>query len=246
MKESGKQKVAVVTGAGGAIGAGVARRLSNEGYSVACTDLEGASAERTFSSIEGGAHFACDVTIEAEVIKLRDAVIEKLGRPTLLVNVAGLFFVHDLLATSEESFDQIIDVNLKGTFLTCKTFIPGFIEAGGGTIINVASTAGLHAGSRRPIYSVAKAGVIMLTKSITVDFGAQGVRANVICPGLIDTPMANWITQEPEALAKWEKGMPAQRIGTVDDIAKMVSFLASEDASYMFGSTVVVDGGGLA
>ena len=246
MKESVTPRIAVVTGAGGAIGAGVARRLSNEGYSVACTDLDGASAEQTFSSIEGGAHFACDVTIEAEVLKLRDAVIEKLGSPTLLVNVAGLFFVHDLLATSEASFDQIIDVNLKGTFLTCKTFIPGFIEAGGGTIINVASTAGLHAGSRRPIYSVAKAGVIMLTKSITVDFGAQGVRANVICPGLIDTPMANWITQEPEALAKWEKGMPAQRIGTVDDIATMVSFLASEDASYMFGSTVVVDGGGLA
>ena len=86
----------------------------------------------------------------------------------------------------------------------------------------------------------------MLTKSITVDFGSQGVRANVICPGLIDTPMADWITKDTEALAKWEKGMPAQRIGTVEDIAKMVSFLASEDSSYMYGSTVVVDGGGLA
>ena len=246
MKESGKHKVAVVTGAGGAIGSGIARRLANEGYLVACTDLDGQSAERTSSSIEGGAHFVCDVTIEAEVLKLRDAVREKLGEPVLLVNVAGLFFVHDLLTTTEETFDQIIAVNLKGTFLTCKTFIPGFVTAGGGTIVNVASTAGLHASSTRPIYSVAKAGVIMLTKSITVDFGAQGVRANVICPGLIDTPMADWITKDTEALKKWEKGMPAQRIGTVEDIAKMVSFLASEDSSYMHGSTVVVDGGGLA
>ena len=246
MKDSDKQIVALVTGAGGAIGSAIAQRLSKEGYSVACTDLDGKSAERTFLSIEGGAHFACDVTIEAEVLKLRDAVLEKLGTPTLLVNVAGLFFVHDLLTTSEETFDQIIDVNLKGTFLTCKTFIPDFVAAGGGTIVNIASTAGLHGGSRRPIYSVAKAGVIMLTKSITVDFGAQGVRANVICPGLIDTPMANWITKDTEALAKWEKGMPAQRIGTVEDIAKMVSFLASEDSNYMYGSTVVVDGGGLA
>ena len=245
MSNSGK-KIAVVTGAGGGIGSAIARKLAEKGYLVACTDRDNESVSRISSSIPESAHFVCDISKESEVEKLRDDVVAKFGTPTLLVNAAGIFYEHDFLTTTEATFDEMIDVNLKGTFFTCKAFMPGFIELGGGGIINISSTAGLNASSTRPIYSVAKAGVIMLTRSITADYGTKGIRANVICPGLIDTPMANWIKSQPEKLKKWEEGMPAQRIGTVDDIANMVVFLASDESSYMHGSVVVVDGGGLA
>ena len=175
-----------------------------------------------------------------------DAVRGAVGEPRLLVNAAGIFFLHDLVSVTEETFDQIIGVNLKGTFLMCKAFIPGFVFAGGGAIVNIASTAGLHAGLRRPIYAASKAAVIMLTRSITVDYGGEGIRANCVCPGLIDTPMADWLRSDPVALREWEKNLPAQRIGTVADIASAVAFLASEEASYAHGTTLVVDGGGLA
>jgi NAD(P)-dependent dehydrogenase (short-subunit alcohol dehydrogenase family) len=242
----GEQKIAVVTGAGGAIGGAIARRLGNEGYTVACVDRDAESVERTSAGLPGGVHFVLDVSQETAVAGLRDTVLDSLGAPRLLVNAAGIFFLHDLLSVTGETFDQIIGVNLRGTFLTCKAFIPGFITAGGGAIVNVASTAGLHAGPNRPIYAASKAGVILLTRSIAVDYGPSGVRANCVCPGLIDTPMADWLRSDAEAFEKWEKHLPAQRIGTVEDIAGTVAFLASADATYMHGVAVVVDGGGLA
>ena len=237
-------KVAVITGAGGAIGGGIAVKLASEGYSVVLTDLKNDAVQSQASKIEGALAFAADLRNESEVLALHDFVTEKLGTATLLVNAAGVFFEHKLTETTVEQFDLLIDANLKGTFLTCKTFIPEMIANGGGSIVNIASTAGLYASSTRPLYSVAKAGVIMLTRSITVDYGSKGIRANVICPGLIDTPMADWITSRPEALKAWEANLPAGRIGTVEDISKAVSFLASENSSYMHAGIMVVDGGG--
>jgi NAD(P)-dependent dehydrogenase (short-subunit alcohol dehydrogenase family) len=173
-------------------------------------------------------------------------VVDALGPPSLLVNAAGIFYLHDLVDLGASEFDDIIGVNLRGTFLTCKEFIPSFLQRGGGTIVNVSSTAGLGAGPRRPIYAASKAGVLLLTRSIAVDYGPQGVRANAICPGLIDTPMAEWLRSDPPAFEQWERGLPAQRVGTVEDIAAAVAFLASPESAYMHGSELVVDGGGLA
>ncbi len=238
-----KKLIAVVTGAAGGIGGGIAKKLASQGYLIALTDLHQDALEIAAAQIPGSVAISCDLRHEDQVVNLGNQVLEKLGQPTLLVNAAGVFFEHDLTQTTVEQYDLLMDVNVKGIFLSCKTFIPGMIANGGGSIVNIASTAGLHAGSTRPIYSVSKAAVIMMTRSITVDFGGKGIRANVVCPGLIDTPMADWITSRPDALEKWAQSLPAGRIGTVEDIAKAVSFLASQDSDYMFGSVVVVDGG---
>jgi NAD(P)-dependent dehydrogenase (short-subunit alcohol dehydrogenase family) len=234
MSSPPNSRVAVVTGAAGGIGAAIAARLTADGFAVAGADV----AE--------GADHRCDVRSEAEVKRLRDEVTARLGAPSLLVNVAGVFFEHRITELAADDWDLILDTNLKGTFLTCKTFLPAMIEAGSGCIVNIASTAGIRGGHARAAYCAAKAGVVNLTRSLALDHGGDGVRICCVCPGLIDTPMADWITSRPDALREFEAGVPARRIGTVDDIAGAVSFLASADASYAHGSVLVVDGGATA
>ena len=224
-------RVAVVTGAAGAIGVAIAARLAGEGFAVAGAD------------VADGADHRCDVRSEADVKRLRDEVTARLGAPSLLVNVAGVFFEHRITELAADDWDLILDTNLKGTFLTCKTFLPAMIEAGSGCIVNIASTAGIRGGHTRAAYCAAKAGVVNLTRSLALDHGGDGVRVCCVCPGLIDTPMADWITSRPDALREFEADVPARRIGTVDDIAGAVSFLASADASYTHGCVLVVDGG---
>jgi meso-butanediol dehydrogenase/(S,S)-butanediol dehydrogenase/diacetyl reductase len=223
--------VAVVTGAGGAIGGAVARRLEQDGFSVATTDLDGDVTVR------------CDVRSEANVLALREDVTERLGAPWLLVNVAGVFFEHDVPDTTVEQYEQIMDVNVRGTFLTCRAFLPAMIAAGSGCIINIGSTAGLRGGHRRAVYNASKGAVVLFTRCLALDHGPQGVRVNCVCPGLIDTPMADWITSRPDALREFEQSIPAQRIGTVTDIAQAVSWLASDETTFMHGAVLAVDGG---
>jgi len=244
--DTSTNKVAIVTGAGGGIGAGIARKLAQDGYIVACVDLNYEAALGVAREIPGAVAYKVDVAKEVEVVNLRTELLNSVGAPSLLVNSAGVFFEHDVVTLSEESFDQIIDVNLKGTFFMCKVFIPDFLQAGKGNIINISSTAGLHSGTNRAVYCASKAGVIMFTRSLAADYGAKGIRANCICPGLIDTPMANWIKEDMSALQAWEKRIPAQRIGTAGDVADAVSFLASDASSYIHGESMVVDGGGMA
>jgi NAD(P)-dependent dehydrogenase (short-subunit alcohol dehydrogenase family) len=227
-------RVAVVTGACGAIGGAIAARLGADGFSVAEAD------------VTDRAPFPCDVRSEDQVAVLRDAVTARLGSPWLLVNVAGVFFEHDVPDTTVEQYDLTMDVNLKGTFLTCRAFLPAMIAAGSGCIVNIASTAGLRGGHRRAVYNASKGGVVLFTRSLALDHGPQGVRINCVCPGLIDTPMADWITSRPDALGEYERSIPAQRIGTVADIASAVAFLASDEASFVHGSALVVDGGDIA
>jgi NAD(P)-dependent dehydrogenase (short-subunit alcohol dehydrogenase family) len=231
MNSPPNSRVAVVTGAAGAIGAAIAARLAGDGFAVAGAD------------VADGADHRCDVRSEADVKRLRDEVTARLGAPSLLVNVAGVFFEHRITELAADDWDLILDTNLKGTFLTCKTFLPAMIEAGSGCIVNIASTAGIRGGHTRAAYCAAKAGVVNLTRSLALDHGGDGVRVCCVCPGLIDTPMADWITSRPDALREFEADVPARRIGTVDDIAGAVSFLASADASYTHGCVLVVDGG---
>lgn len=226
--------VAVVTGAAGAIGAAIVTRLTEDQFTVAGAD------------VHDGADFACDVRSEADVVALHDAVTAAHGPVTLLVNVAGAFFEHRIPDLAESDWDLLIDTNLKGTFLTCKTFLPGMIAAGSGCVVNIASTAGVRGGYTRAAYCAAKAGVVNLSRSLALDHGPDGVRVNCVCPGLIDTPMADWITSRPEALHEWEQSVPARRIGTVTDIADAVAFLASPRADFMHGAVMIVDGGGTA
>jgi NAD(P)-dependent dehydrogenase (short-subunit alcohol dehydrogenase family) len=241
--ETSRPRVALVTGAGGGIGAAIAKRLSREGFTVALVDVDGQAVEAAARALSNAAPFVCDVSDASAVGVLRKQVEQQLGAPWLLVNAAGVFFVHRVPDLDEEGWDRTIDVNLKGPFLTCRALLPSMLEARSGCIINVASTAGLRGGHDRAAYCASKAGLVMFTRSLALDHGADGVRINCVCPGLIDTPMADWITSRPQALEQWRQGVPAQRIGVPDDIAGVVAFLASPDADYVHGAVMLVDGG---
>ena len=229
-----EKNVAVVTGAGGAIGGAIARRLAVDGYAVACVDVGLDGAEATASTLSDAGAFGCDVRKPAQVRRLRDQVERRLGPADVLVNVAGVFFTHRITELSEVDWDLLIDVNLKGTFLTCQTFLPSMIERGAGSIVNIASTAGIRGGRDRAAYCASKGGVVLFTRSLALDHGPEG---------LIDTPMASWLKEDQRALLAWERSIPAQRIGEVDDIASAVAYLVSPDASYVHGAALVVDGG---
>jgi NAD(P)-dependent dehydrogenase (short-subunit alcohol dehydrogenase family) len=238
--------VAVVTGAAGGIGGAVARRLGADGYRVACVDISpavGAVADE----LETARAFRCDVRSTEDVGRLQSEVTEWAGGGIrLLVNAAGVFFRHRVTELSDEDWDLLIGVNLTGPFRTCRAFLPGMIAAGTGAIINVASTAGLRGGRDRAGYSASKGGLVLFTRSLALEHGKDGVRVNCLCPGLIDTEMADWIRDDPENLKRFEAGLPAGRMGTPEEMAATISFLASPAASYFHGAVLVADGGGSA
>jgi NAD(P)-dependent dehydrogenase (short-subunit alcohol dehydrogenase family) len=236
-------RVALVTGAAGGIGSAIAARLARDGFRVACSDLSEDAAAGAAAEIPGARGFACDLRSEAAVDALRDAVTGELGAPWLLVNAAGVFFEHEVTELSLEQWDLVMDVNARGTFLTCRALLPAMQAARSGCIVNIASTAGLTGGHTRAAYNASKGAVVMFTRSLAIDCGPRGVRVNCVAPGLIDTPMADWIRLDAVRLAAFERSVPAGRIGTPADVADAVAFLASDGASYMHGSTLVVDGG---
>jgi meso-butanediol dehydrogenase / (S,S)-butanediol dehydrogenase / diacetyl reductase len=237
---------ALVTGAAGSIGSAIARRLSRDGYRVACTDSDADRLGSATKDLSGAAGFACDVRSADEVARLRDSVTAWAGPPSLVVNAAGVFTLCRVPDMPEALWDDIIDINLKGTFLMCKAFLPAMIEAHSGVIVNISSMSGLGAARDRAAYAASKAGVVLFSRSLAVDHGPDGIRVNCVCPGLIDTPMASWIRDDEPVFSAWVRDLPAGRIGTVEDIASAVAFLASDESSYIYGATLVVDGGGSA
>ncbi len=238
-----RERVALVTGAAGGIGSAIAARLAKEGFRVACSDLVAAEAERAAAEIPNAQGFGCDVRSEAAVEQLREDVTAALGAPWLLVNAAGVFFEHEVTELSVEHWDLVMNVNARGTFLTCRALLPAMGEGGSGCIVNIASTAGLSGGHTRAAYNASKGAVVMFTRSLAIDWGQRGVRVNCVAPGLIDTSMADWIRLDPVRVAAFERSLPAGRLGTPADVADAVAYLASDGASYMHGSTLVVDGG---
>ena len=232
-----QQRTAVVTGAAGGIGAAISRRLAADGFSVACVDLKEPDVT---APLRG---YAADVRDAGSVAAVATRIRSELGEPWLLVNAAGVFSIQLLPDLDEQEWDRILDTNLKGPFLTCREFLPAMIAATSGCVVNIASTAGVRGGRRRAAYCASKGGLVLLTKSLAIDHGHDGVRVNCVCPGLIDTEMADWIRHDAAAMAGFDAGAPAGRIGSPDEIAATVAFLASDDASYMQGSVVMVDGG---
>jgi NAD(P)-dependent dehydrogenase (short-subunit alcohol dehydrogenase family) len=230
-------RTAVVTGAAGGIGAAISRRLAADGFAVACVDLQEPDVETPLRS------YAADVRDAASVRAAAARIRTDLGEPWLLVNAAGVFSIQLLPDLDEQEWDRILDTNLKGPFLTCREFLPAMIAARSGCIVNIASTAGVRGGSRRAAYCASKGGLVLLTRSLAIDHGHDGVRVNCVCPGLIDTEMADWIRHDEAAMATFDAGAPVGRIGSADEIAATVAFLASQDASYLQGSVVMVDGG---
>lgn len=249
-----KDKVAVITGGSSGIGKATALLFAQEGARVAIT---GRSLERGDEVVQrirnsgGEAIFLrADVSSASDCQRVVDETLRAFGHTDILFNNAGVFYPQTALECSEHEWDQQIDVNLKGTFLMSKAVLPGMIARKRGVIINNASGWGIVGGDRAVAYCASKGGVVLMTKAMAIDHGAQGIRVNCVCPGDVETPMLP--ADAKMRGLKWEdyiagcSNRPLGRVGTVDEIAKAVLFLASEDSSFMTGAALVVDGGGTA
>jgi NAD(P)-dependent dehydrogenase (short-subunit alcohol dehydrogenase family) len=244
-------RVVLVTGAASGIGRAIASRFLREGDRVAAIDLELAALDRARreSWPDAGDRFtpiAADVSVASDAATAVAGAQERFGRIDVLVNNAGITGgpqATRLHETSVEDFDRVWGVNGRGVFLMCRAVIPHLLAQGAGAIVNIASVAGFVAFPGRAAYTVSKGAVVMLTRSIAVDYAAAGIRCNAVCPGMIDTPMTHWRLEQPELRAQVVARIPQGDVGEVDDIASAVWFLAGAEARYLNGSSLVVDGG---
>jgi NAD(P)-dependent dehydrogenase (short-subunit alcohol dehydrogenase family) len=241
-----KDAVVFVTGGNSGIGLATARLFASRGSHVVIGDLDVAPGRRA-AAPDGVAFVQLDVSDEASVMGCFATLDRDLGQLDVLVNCAGTTIVGDVLATSAADFDRVIAVNLRGTFLTCKHAITRMAAAGGGVIVNVASQAGIVGMRERAAYCASKGGVVIFTKAIALDHVGAGIRANAVCPGTIDTPWIERIAQrtdDPErARSEFARRQPMNRMGTPEEIAAAIYFLASDEASFITGTALVADGG---
>ena len=241
-------KRAIVTGAGAGIGEAIAVRLAGEGALVALADLDGQATERVAREIEGKTlSRRTDVTRSEEVEALVQGVLEEWGGLDVMVNNAGIGVAGTTPETSEEDWERLMSVNLKGTFLGMKYAIPAMRDSGGGSIINISSVAALVGIPDRAAYSATKGGILALTKAAAIDHVSEGIRINCIAPGTVDTPWISRITagyKDPEeARARMEGRQPHGRFVTPEEIAAMAAYLASDESASCIGACMVVDGG---
>ena len=232
--------VAFVTGAASGIGRACVQRLARDGVAVAAVDLDA-------DGIEDVAALAlhADVTNAAAVAAAVARTESELGPLDVAVNVAGITGSAEATEchlTPVDEWRRVLDVNLTGSFLVCRAVLPGMLERGAGTIVNVASAAGLVAFPGRCAYSASKGGVVQLTRSLAADYAARGIRANAICPGMVDTPMTQWRLEDPELRAAVLARIPAGRVATADEVADAVALLAGGELPYMNGAMLVLDG----
>ena len=246
-----KDKIALVTGSGAGIGESICLRFAREGAIVVGMDLDSNEAERVATVIrrEGGKAYAQsgDVSNKADCNRVVKWIKVNLGSINVLCNVAGIVETGALVDASEQSWQRSMDINLTGMYYLCQLVVPDMIQHGGGSIINISSTAGLFAVKERGVYSVTKAGVIGLTKSLAIDFIGNGLRANAICPGSVETPSLHARinrTPDPEkALNDIRARHPIGRLGKPEEIAALAAYLASDESAFMTGQAIVIDGG---
>jgi len=238
-------KIAVVTGAGSGIGRASALLFAAQGAVVVVADVDAASGEETAARIRaaGGASefVATDVCSAASVRALVELASERFGRLDVLFNNAGIGGEYAPLAEcSEENFDRILAVNLRGVFLGMKYGIQAMLRSGGGVIVNTASVSGIAGAAAFPAYCASKAGVILLTKSAAVAYAQHGIRVNCLCPGVTETPILRMIPSEFEGLSYQH---PMRRKAAPEEMARAALFLACDDSSFATGTELVVDGG---
>ncbi len=234
-------RTAIVTGGGSGIGRAICRRFASDGASVVVADLVGERAEEVAAEV-GGRAVQADVTAAADV----ERMAAEAGRVDVLVNNAGGGMADDLLEIDEDEWDADVELNLKSAYLCSKAVLPGMIEQGSGVIVNIVSVNGLAFFANEP-YSAAKAGLISLTRSMATRYGHHGVRAVAIAPGTIRTPI--WqerVDKEPAIFERLVRWYPLRRVGEPEDVAAAAAFLASDDAGWITGEVLRVDGGLLA
>ncbi|OPY03384.1 MAG: 2,5-dichloro-2,5-cyclohexadiene-1,4-diol dehydrogenase [Syntrophorhabdus sp. PtaB.Bin184] len=249
-KENFTGKVAFITGAASGIGRATALAFAREGASVVVADISDQGNQDTVRIIEerGGKALAvrCDVTQTEDVKAALNKTIDTFGRLDFAFNNAGIEPSKPAPTAEyeEEEWNRIIDIDLRGVFLCMKYEIPLILKQGGGAIVNVSSGAGVIGIKGSPAYSAAKHGVIGLTRAAALDYAAQNIRINIVCPGYIDTPMMDRFTGDtPEGRAKVIAEEPAGRMGKPEEIAAAVIWLCSDAAAFMVGHAMVIDGG---
>ena len=239
-------KVALITGAARGIGKAIALKFASEGADIAFTDLvideNGKATEQEIAAlgvkVKGYASNAADFTQTEEVVK---QIKEEFGKIDILVNNAGITKDGLMLRMTEAQWDAVIAVNLKSAFNFIHALVPVMMRQRAGSIINMASVVGVHGNAGQSNYAASKAGLIALAKSVAQEMDSRGIRANAIAPGFIETAMTDALPEEVRK--EWAERIPLRRGGTVDDIANVATFLASDMSSYVTGQVIQVDGG---
>jgi NAD(P)-dependent dehydrogenase (short-subunit alcohol dehydrogenase family) len=247
-------KVAIITGGASGIGRATALLFAREGGAVVIADLNAQAGQGVVSEIEkagGRARFeAADVTRAADCRRVVERAVREFGKIDILFNNAGIIQRATVLDLSEEDWDRVMAVNVKSIFLLSREVIPHMQKAGGGAIINTASGWGLTGGAKAAVYCASKGAVVLLTKAMAVDHGPQNIRVNCICPGDTDTGMlrseAQQLGEASDRFLADAAKRPLGRVGTPEEIAQAALYLASDASSFVTGTALVVDGGGLA
>lgn len=247
-------KVAMITGAASGIGLGTAKRFTEVGARVALLDIDESKGEKAAKEInnlgENAKFYKCDVISNSDCKKIAEKVYKEFGRIDTLVNNAGVIIRKNIVELSEKEWDLVLGVNLKAIYLLSHYVIPYMIKNGGGSIINTGSGWGLKGGPNAVAYCAAKGGVVNLTRAMAIDHGKHNIRVNCVCPGDTDTPMlhseAAQLGEDEAEFMKEATDRPINRVGRPEDIANAILYLASDLSSWVTGSILVVDGGGLA
>jgi meso-butanediol dehydrogenase / (S,S)-butanediol dehydrogenase / diacetyl reductase len=244
-------KTAVVTGAASGIGRAAAIQLAEDGYRIALVDIYASGMNETLHSIESSSGvakaFLADVCDPHQLGVMVREVLTSMGSPDLLVNVAGITIAATVLDTSDQDWNRVINTNLTGPFLLTRAVLPLMLDSGSGVIVNIASVAGTVGIPARAAYCASKAGLIGLTRSVAADYGSHGVRCVAICPGTVETEWVERIISadgDPEAMrARMAARQLDGRMGTPEEIAATIVFIASDRGRFFNGASIVVDGG---
>ena len=232
-------KTMVITGGGQGLGACIARLADDAGYRVAVLDMDQAAALEVAGSLSNGVGLAADVQ-DAEAV---EAAMAQLDNVDVLINNAGILRTGPLIDQPVEDFRLVTDVNLVGVFVAGQAAARRMRDAGGGSIVNLASINGIHPSPDSGAYAAAKAGVIGLTQHMSIEWGRYNIRVNAIAPGFIDAGMSAPFFENPAVRERRGSAVPLRRLGTAEDVAQTALFLASDAASYISGETIAVDGG---
>ena len=246
-----ENKVSVITGAGTGIGRETALRFGHEGAKVVVADLDDPAGQEVVQEIKssrGEATFIhTDVSKSEECSHLMEETFRVFGRIDVLINNAGIYIQGSIIDISEEDWSRILEVNLDGVFFCSRHAVPHMIQSGGGSIVHVASEAGIVGIKNQIVYNVSKAAVIMMAKSMAIDLAPHNIRVNAVSPGTTETPLVKAAIEKSadpiETRKALERSRPADRLGRPEEIAAAIAFMASDEARYATGSNLVIDGG---